>query len=172
MRVDNTCLLAKGSERKSRPPSGGPSLFANSAVKAGVKTGPFMKEFREESPETRLSPRDRRLSKRNAVQVRLELSDFRGSFSGRTVDVSRSGLFVATAETRPVGTLLRIRVLGPKGDSGLSVGVVVRTFDDVEESVDGGGGPSLGLALALTSTSESWDRFWDDVTASDDEGDS
>jgi len=111
-------------------------------------------------------PQDRRTSRRNPVQVRLAIADARGTFTGRTVDVSRGGLFAATNETRPVGTLLRMRVLGPRGDTVMSVGVVVRCFADVEP---GGDGPAVpGMAIALTSTSEAWDRFWDDVSATDD----
>jgi hypothetical protein len=109
-------------------------------------------------------PRDRRASRRNPIQVRLEMSDTRGSFTGRSVDVSRGGIFAATSETRPVGTLLRVRVLGPRGDAVMAVGVIVRCFSDLEASGDGGG-VSPGLAIALTSTSEAWDRFWDDVSA-------
>src|SRR5436190_7755698 len=109
-------------------------------------------------------PRDRRASRRNPIQVRLEMSDTRGSFNGRSVDVSRGGIFAATSETRPVGTLLRVRVLGPRGDTVMAVGVIVRCFSDLEASGDSGG-VSPGLAIALTSTSEAWDRFWDDVSA-------
>src|SRR3954447_1571873 len=118
-------------------------------------------------------PRDRRASRRNQIQVRMDMSDTRGSFTGRSVDVSRGGIFAATTEIRPVGTLLRVRVLGPRGESVLAVGVVVRCFTDLESSVEGGG-VSPGLAIALTSTSEAWDRFWDDVSATqefDDEDD-
>src|SRR5262245_9712164 len=115
------------------------------------------------------SGKDRRASRRNPVQVRLEIIDTRGSFSARTVDVSRGGLFAATPETRPVGTLLRMRVLGPKGESIMAVGVVVRCFADVEGGAEGNAAPTPGLAIALTSTSEAWDRFWDDVNATDDE---
>jgi hypothetical protein len=113
------------------------------------------------------NPRDRRTSRRNAVQVRVELSDLRGSFTGRTVDVSRNGLFAATAETRPVGSLLRLRILDRKGEAVLAVGVVVRAFEEIEPAAEGGVA-SPGVAVALTSTSEAWDRFWDDVNASDD----
>jgi hypothetical protein len=109
-------------------------------------------------------PRDRRASRRNPIQVRMEMSDTRGSFTGRSVDVSRGGIFAATSEIRPVGTLLRVRVLGPRGDAVMAVGVIVRCFSDLEASGDGGG-VSPGLAIALTSTSEAWDRFWDDVSA-------
>jgi len=110
-------------------------------------------------------PQDRRGSRRNPVQVRLAISDGKFVFSGLTVDVSRGGLFAATPETRPVGTLLRIRVVGPKGDPIHSVGVVVRAFDEIEEPV--GELNVSGLAIALTSTSEAWDLFWDDVSLTD-----
>jgi hypothetical protein len=112
-------------------------------------------------------PRDRRASRRNPIQVRLEMSDTRGTFNGRSVDVSRGGIFTATTETRPVGTLLRVRVLGPRGEAVMAVGVIVRCFSDLEGSSEGGGA-SPGLAIALTSTSEAWDRFWDDVSATND----
>jgi hypothetical protein len=113
-------------------------------------------------------PKDRRASRRNPVQVRLDITDTRGAFSARTVDVSRGGLFAATPETRPVGSLLRMKVLGPKGEAIMAVGVVVRCFADVE-GADAGGAPTPGLAIALTSTSEAWDRFWDDVSATDED---
>jgi hypothetical protein len=46
----------------------------------------------------------------------------------------------------------------------MAVGVIVRCFSDLEASNEGEG-VSPGLAIALTSTSEAWDRFWDDVSA-------
>lgn len=110
------------------------------------------------------SPRERRASRRNSIHVRVNLSDTQGSFSGRSVDVSRGGLFVLSAQTRRVGTLLRIRVLAPRGEAVFAVGVVVRCFTDLEASTDG----TTAMAIALTSTSEAWDRFWDDVNATDD----
>jgi hypothetical protein len=114
------------------------------------------------------SPRERRASRRNPIHVRVNLSDTQGSFLGRSVDVSRGGLFVLSSETRRVGTLLRIRVLGAQGEAVFAVGVVVRCFADLEGSIEGSTSPAM--AIALTSTSEAWDRFWDDVNASD-EGD-
>ncbi len=112
------------------------------------------------------SPRERRASRRNAIHVRVHLSDTQGSFFGRSVDVSRGGLFVLGAETRRVGSLLRIRVLATRGEPVFAVGVVVRCFSNLESSADG----NTAMAIALTSTSEAWDRFWDDVNATD-EGD-
>jgi hypothetical protein len=112
------------------------------------------------------SLRERRASRRNQIHVRVNLSDAQGSFLGRSVDVSRGGLFVLSSETRSVGTLLRVRVLGTQGESVFAVGVVVRCFSDLESSMDGGTSPAM--AIALTSTSEAWDRFWDDVNASED----
>jgi hypothetical protein len=113
------------------------------------------------------NPRERRSSRRNPIHVRVNLSDTQGSFLGRSVDVSRGGLFVLSKETRRVGTLLRIRVLGTQGESVFAVGVVVRCFSDLEGSTDGGTSPAM--AIALTSTSEAWDRFWDDISATDDD---
>jgi len=115
------------------------------------------------------SPQERRSSRRNPIHVRVNLSDTHGSFLGRSVDVSRGGLFVLSSETRRVGTLLRIRVLGTHGESVFAVGVVVRCFADLEGTGDGTATPAM--AIALTSTSEAWDRFWDDVNASDDDDD-
>jgi hypothetical protein len=117
------------------------------------------------------SPHERRSSRRNPIHVRVNLSDTQGSFLGRSVDVSRGGLFVLSNETRRVGTLLRIRVLGTQRESVFAVGVVVRCFADLEGSGEGNLSPAM--AIALTSTSEAWDRFWDDINATDegDEGD-
>ena len=112
------------------------------------------------------SARERRSSRRNPIHVRVNLSDTQGSFLGRSVDVSRGGLFVLSSETRRVGTLLRIRVLGAQGEAVFAVGVVVRCFSDLEGSTEGSTTPAM--AIALTSTSEAWDRFWDDINASDD----
>ena len=114
------------------------------------------------------SARERRSSRRPPIHVRVNLSDTQGSFLGRSVDVSRGGLFVLSSETRRVGTLLRIRVLGAQGEAVFAVGVVVRCFSDLEGSSEGSTTPAM--AIALTSTSEAWDRFWDDINASD-EGD-
>jgi len=80
--------------------------------------------------------------------------------------VSRGGLFVLSSQTRRIGTLLRIRVLAPRGEAVFAVGVVVRCFSELEGTSDG----TTAMAIALTSTSEAWDRFWDDVNATD-EGD-
>jgi hypothetical protein len=118
------------------------------------------------TPPIPISPRERRTSRRNPIHVRVHLSDTHGGFLGRSVDVSRGGLFVLSSETRRVGTLLRIRVLGPRGEAVFAVGVVVRCFADLEGSAEGV--PTPAMAIALTSTSEAWDRFWDDVNASDD----
>lgn len=112
---------------------------------------------------------ERRASRRNPIQVRLQLADMASTFSGRSVDVSRGGLFVASPETRRVGTLLRVRVLGPRGESVFAVGVVVRCFADLEGSREGSLSP--GMAVALTSTSETWDRFWEDVSTTDGDDD-
>jgi hypothetical protein len=112
------------------------------------------------------SPRERRASRRNAIHVRVHLSDTQGGFLGRSVDVSRGGLFVLSSDTRRVGTLLRIRVLATRGEAVFAVGVVVRCFSNLEGTSEG----HKAMAIALTSTSEAWDRFWDDVNATD-EGD-
>jgi hypothetical protein len=50
-----------------------------------------------------------------------------------------------------------------------AVGVVVRCFSDLEGSHEGSLSP--GMAIALTSTSEAWDRFWEDVRMTDGEED-
>ena len=123
------------------------------------------------SPKEPASPvvQERRASRRNPIQVRLQLADMVSSFLGRSMDVSRGGLFLASPETRRVGTLLRVRVLGPRGEMVFAVGVVVRCFSDLEGSHEGSLSP--GMAIALTSTSEAWDRFWEDVSTTDGDDD-
>src|SRR5438128_162413 len=96
---------------------------------------------------------DRRAYRRNAVQMPLELSDLSGAVIGHTIDVSRGGLLATTSIPVVGGTLLRVRVLTAETHSALAIGVVVRSSD--------------GVAIALTSTSEAWDRFWEDLNAID-----
>ena len=108
---------------------------------------------------------ERRASRRSSIQVRLQIADMGSTFLARSVDVSRGGLFVACPETRRVGTLLRVRVVGPRGEAVFAVGVVVRCFSDLEGSHEGSLSP--GMAVALTSTSEAWDRFWEDVSTTE-----
>jgi hypothetical protein len=150
-------------------PKKAPAKTAKKPEKADKAADKPAKAAADQAPAEEPHPRDRRASRRNPIQVRLELSDTRGRFSGRSVDVSRGGIFAASAEVRPVGSLIRIRVLAPRGDAVFAVGVVVRCFADVEGSSEGSSSP--GLAIALTSTSEAWDRFWDDVSATDDDED-
>jgi hypothetical protein len=61
-----------------------------------------------------------------------------------------------------------MRVVGPRGDSVLAVGVVVRCFSKIDPTNEGA---SPGMAIAITSTSEAWDRFWDDVSATEEDDD-
>ena len=100
------------------------------------------------SPKEPASPvvQERRASRRNPIQVRLQLADMVSSFLGRSMDV-----------------------LGPRGEMVFAVGVVVRCFSDLEGSHEGSLSP--GMAIALTSTSEAWDRFWEDVRMTDGEED-
>src|SRR5688500_13720546 len=107
------------------------------------------------------SPQDRRAYRRTEIQVNVEMSDVRGSVVGRTIDVSRGGLFASTSEARTVGTLLRVRIVEPNSGPAVAVGVVVRSGAPTAPK-----DPSLpqGIAIALTATSEAWDRYWDDLT--------
>lgn len=111
------------------------------------------------------APDDRRATRRNQLRVPLEFADLGTKFTGLSVDVSRGGLLATSGALRPAGTLLRVRVVAPIADAVVAVGVVVRTFDQVD--TDGPDKGSPGLAVALTSTSEAWDRFWEDAAAVD-----
>ncbi len=119
-------------------------------------------------------PHDRRAYRRSAIEVPLELSDLKGAVPGKTVDVSRGGLLASTAIPPGVGTLVRVRVLGADSHTVMAVGVVVRSpvMDPASVGVPGGGDSTAhGVAIALTSTSEAWDRFWEDVNTPGSGGD-
>jgi len=94
------------------------------------------------------------------IQVPVELADLHGAVVGSTVDVSRGGLLASTPAPKSIGTLLRVRVLGPTHEAVMAVGVVVRSLPGQRRDP---GESGKGVAIALTSTSEAWDRFWDDV---------
>jgi hypothetical protein len=117
--------------------------------------------------KTRKTGKDRRGSQRKQIRVQLVLADTRGALTGFSMDASRGGIFAATNETRPVGTLLRLRVVSPQDDSVTAVGVVVRCFDAIKQGRSSKKKVSPGLAIALTATSDAWDRFWEHVNAQD-----
>ena len=99
------------------------------------------------------------------IEVPVELSDLHGAIVGHTVDVSRGGLLASIDKPRSVGTLLRVRVMGPRNETVMAVGVVVRNLPGRRSiPVEAGG---KGVAIALTSTNEAWDRFWDDIGPAD-----
>ena len=98
---------------------------------------------------------ERRAYRRSPVEVPLELSDLRDCVTGTTIDVSRGGLLAHAGDTGPVGTLLRVRVIAEGNEAVVAIGVVVR-------SVKGDDSQRL-VAIALTSTSDEWDCFWNQL---------
>jgi hypothetical protein len=74
---------------------------------------------------------------------------------GHVRNVSREGVLAELDVEQAAGTLVRLRVQAADlAEPLLAVGVVVRRVESPR-----------GLGICLTSTSEAWDRFWDDLTA-------
>jgi hypothetical protein len=94
------------------------------------------------------------------VELRFTLDP---AVRGRARSLSREGLFAETEEPRAPGTLVRVRLDVDCIEPVMAVGVVVRQVPPA----DAAGGPRArrGVGILLTSTSEAWDRYWDDVTA-------
>ena len=107
------------------------------------------------------SARDRRRSARVDVDVPVELRfTLDPAVRGRASNLSREGLFAEVEDVRPPGTLVRLRLDVDTGEPVMAVGVVVR---QVERSR--GHAARRGVGILLTSTSEAWDRYWDEVSA-------
>ena len=104
--------------------------------------------------------RDRRRSARVDVDLPVELRfTLDPAVRGRASNLSREGLFAEVDDVRPPGTLVRLRLDVDAAEPVMAVGVVVR-------QVDSGRGRSArrGVGILLTSTSEAWDRYWDEVS--------
>ncbi|HJZ84578.1 MAG TPA: PilZ domain-containing protein [Polyangia bacterium] len=106
------------------------------------------------------SSRDRRRSPRVAIDLPIELRfTLDPAVRGRASNLSREGLFAEVDQLRPPGTLVRLRLDVDGAEPVMAVGVVVRQVEDGRAS----GGPR-GVGILLTSTSEAWERYWDDVS--------
>jgi len=108
-----------------------------------------------------MTSRERRRSPRVAVDVPVELRfTLDPVVRGRASDLSREGLFAETDQPRPPGTLVRVRLDVDAAEPVMAVGVVVRSVAEDPTSVR----RRRGVGILLTSTSEAWDRYWDDVS--------
>jgi len=104
-----------------------------------------------------MRPGERRRSRRVAVELPVELRfTLERSVCGQACDLSREGLFAKTEHPRPPGTLVRVRLDVDCAEPIIAVGVVVREVT--------GPRPPRGVGILLTSTSEAWDSYWDDVS--------
>jgi hypothetical protein len=111
-----------------------------------------------------MKSRERRRSPRVAVDVPVELGfTLDPIVRGWASDLSREGLFARTEHPRAPGTLVRVRLDVEAAEPIMAVGVVVRQLPTAEDPVSGQG-HKCGVGILLTSTSEAWDRYWDDVS--------
>jgi hypothetical protein len=105
--------------------------------------------------------RDRRRSLRVAVDLPVELRfTLDPAVRGRAANLSREGLYAETEEPRPPGTLVRVRLDIDATEPVMAVGVVVRQVLPDPSTQRG----HRGVGILLTSTSEAWDRYWDDLS--------
>jgi PilZ domain-containing protein len=110
-----------------------------------------------------MSNRERRRSPRVAVDLPVELRfTLDPVVRGRASDLSREGLFAETDEPKPPGTLVRVRLDVDCAEPVMAVGVVVRQVPTADDPTSVR--RPRGVGILLTSTSEAWDRYWDDVS--------
>jgi len=81
------------------------------------------------------------------LEVEVGLSGDNTFFAGLSMDVVDGGLFVATWQALPVGTLVEVSLVLPGGHAVTAPGVVVFVIDEREELP-----PGMGISLSdLTS---------------------
>lgn len=69
---------------------------------------------RKPSQDMSAPPSDRRQSPRASVSLQVEYQKLNAFFSDYTKNISHGGLFVATEDPLPVGTVFELRLLIPK----------------------------------------------------------
>ncbi|HQP33588.1 MAG TPA: PilZ domain-containing protein, partial [Polyangiaceae bacterium] len=80
------------------------------------------------------------------LEVEVGLSGDNTFFAGLSMDVVDGGLFVATWQALPVGTLVEVSLVLPGGHAVTAPGVVVFVIDEREELSPGMGITLSGLA--------------------------
>jgi len=99
------------------------------------------------------------------MPIRLDLSLRLGpedvdSVIGRTLNVSREGLFVIMDPPRPLGTEVRMQIEDAQtGERFQLEGVVVHTVPDLDDSEGVGRREPKGIGVFLTSASAGWVGF-------------
>lgn len=103
---------------------------------------------------------NRRRSERVSIDVPLELRyEHEPARPGRALDLSREGLFAATDELRPTGTVVRLWLDIGASEPPWALGFVVRQEPLSDEGTPMG--RARGVGILLTMTNEQWDQYWD-----------
>lgn len=85
----------------------------------------------------------RRSTERAALEVGVDFHSEHNFFAGLSTDVSEGGLFVATHELRPVGTLLEVKLSLPGDETPIAAKVEVRWLREYNAASDAP--PGMGL---------------------------
>jgi hypothetical protein len=98
-----------------------------------------------------------------SVEVRFQNRD--ELTTARTLNISRSGLFIGLARPRPIGTRVRIGIsIGSTGERFSLEGVVVHRQPAEDRPL--APGAVAGMGVFLTSASPEYERLCDELAAS------
>lgn len=90
-----------------------------------------------------------RAYKRLPVEIEVEIVTDQGIESGRSLNISTGGIFVATAITRPAGTRLEIRLVLPDDVEPTTISTEVRWSRPMSS-----GGEAVGMGLRFVDVPE------------------
>ena len=102
------------------------------------------------------------------LEVYLHFDSFLEASQAQTTNISREGLFIHMDPPRQLGTKVRVRVNvdNPRREFVLE-GVVVRTVPDADAPRDALPHEVPGVGIFLTSTSQGWTTFCDELSKGD-----
>ena len=100
-----------------------------------------------------------------ALSVEVRFQNREELIEARTLNISRSGLFIGLARPRPIGTRVRIGIsIGSTGERYLLEGVVVHRQCAEERPL--APGAIAGVGVFLTSASPEYEKLCDELAAS------
>ncbi|HEY3356897.1 MAG TPA: PilZ domain-containing protein [Polyangia bacterium] len=94
-----------------------------------------------------------------ALDVTLRVGDVEEA--ARTLNISREGLFVATAAPRRVGTRVRVCLALDNGERFHAEGMVIHAQPDPEDPARSDDGRPRGMGIFLTATTLGWRKLCD-----------